>query len=362
MEIPNIYQGDYRRLIVFPLILILISIYFIPHIKLGVDFTGGTLIVLDLNRSVDATQLQASLAKDGLVGTVSTYNTTFGPKAEIELGQNPDLVRADALRDNFTAKLEQVALLESQANTNSSVMDQYVAERKNLNSISDSLFALAGVKNASAAGIENLNTLNSQTLDAYRAVYNNYKDSISASINKYADYSSLSVQSVSPALSAHFIDNAIRVSIFAAILSTIFVFIFFRTLVPSLAVITGAVSDVVIALGAMGLFGIPLTLASFAALLMLLGFSLDTDILLTMRMLKRSGDPRQKAFDAMKTGLTMSATAFFSFLILYLVSLYTHISIYSEISMVALAGLFADMFATWGINAVTLLLHTEGKI
>lgn len=358
--IPNIYEGDYRRLIIFPLILLLVSFFFIPKINLGVDFTGGTLIVLDLKKPVNADELKLNLAKEGIEGTVKTFNTSFGPKAEIEIGQNPDLVQADKLKEEFGKKLEEVSRLEADSSHNSSLLDKYVAERKNLNNISNSLFALAH-ENMSTEQIENLNILKSETLKAYRMVYDNYKNSISDSINKYTSYSSFSVQSISPALSAHFINNAIKVGIFSAILSIIFVFIFFRTLVPSAAVIIGALCDIIIALGAMGLFGIPFTLASFAALLMILGFSLDTDILLTMRMLKRAGNLREKAFDAMKTGITMSITAIFAFFILYLVGVYTHISIYSDVSAVALAGLIGDLFATWGINAVILLYYMEGK-
>ena len=137
--------------------------------------------------------------------------------------------------------------------------------------------------------------------------------------------------------------------------------LFFRVVVPSAAVIIGATCDIIIALGAMGLFGIPLTLPSFAALLMLVGYSLDTDILLTMRMLKRRGDPRDKAHDAMKTGLTMSLTAIIAFATLFALAYFTHIRTYYEISAVALAGLVGDMIATWGINAVMLLWYVEKK-
>jgi preprotein translocase subunit SecF len=110
----------------------------------------------------------------------------------------------------------------------------------------------------------------------------------------------------------------------------------------------------------MGLFGIPLTLPSFAALMMLIGYSLDTDILLTTRILKRKGDPRENAYDAMKTGLTMSGTGMIAFGALFALSLMTHIPTYFEISAVALAGLVGDMFATWGINAV-MILHYKLK-
>src|SRR5262249_55613865 len=162
------------------------------------------------------------------------------------------------------------------------------------------------------------------------------------------DYTSISVQTVSPALSTHFIGTAVNVVVLAVLLSLILVFLFFRTVAPSVAVLTGAVSDVIIAMGGMGLLGVPLTLASFAALLMLVGFSLDTDILLTTRLLKRKGDPRENAFDAMKTGMTMSVMAIIAFLALFVLALFTHIPTYYEISAVALAGLVGDIFATWG--------------
>jgi preprotein translocase subunit SecF len=136
---------------------------------------------------------------------------------------------------------------------------------------------------------------------------------------------------------------------------------FFRAIIPSIAVLTGAFSDIVIALGAMGLFGIPLTLPSFAALMMLVGYSLDTDILLTTRILKRKGSPRDNAFDAMRTGLTMSATGMVAFGALFTLAIATHIPTYFEISAVALAGLVGDMFATWGINAVMILLYAEKR-
>jgi preprotein translocase subunit SecF len=162
-------------------------------------------------------------------------------------------------------------------------------------------------------------------------------------------------------LSASFISSILIISVWAAILSGILVFLFFRTIVPSMAVLTGALCDVLIAMGAMGMFNIPLTLASFAALLMLVGFSLDTDILLTTRLVKRKGDPVENAFDAMKTGLTMSVAAVVSFGGLFILSVLTHIPTYYEISAVALAGLFGDMFATWGINAVMVLNYVEHR-
>jgi len=210
---------------------------------------------------------------------------------------------------------------------------------------------------------KNLNELNNIFSSSYSLLYKNYEQKIANAISKYVSYNTISVQTVSPALSAQFIEKAGHVVLFSAILSTLFVFFVFRTFVPSVAVLIGAFSDVIIALGAMSFFGIPLTLASFAALIMLVGYSLDTDVLLTMRMLKREGDPREKAFDAMKTGIMMSVTAIVAFSTLFALAYFTRISTYYEISSVVICGLVGDIFATWGINAVILLkyLIKEGR-
>ncbi|MFH0737815.1 MAG: hypothetical protein V1827_04510 [Candidatus Micrarchaeota archaeon] len=358
--IPNIYHGDYRRLAAVPLLLIVISLFMIPSIKLGVDFQGGTLVTLSLKEAVDAETLQGQLRGEGLEAAVRVFPTAVGYRAEIEVPQSEDLVEADKLKSDFNTLLPEVSILEVSAMQNESSAPEYLEKKAALDSIADSMFSLSGVSR-SGLNISSTNDLQDEFMMAYSDVYEHYRQSISKPIERYVDYDSISVQTVSPGLSLHFIEVAIYVVIFAILLSLALVLLFFRSFIPSLAVMTGAVCDIVIALGAMGLFGIPLSLASFAALLMMLGFSLDTDILLTTRMLKRKGDMRENAYDAMKTGLTMSLMAIIAFGALFALALITRIPTYYEISAVALAGLFGDIFATWGINAVMILNHLEHR-
>jgi len=356
--IPNIYKGDYRLLVIPPLLLIIASIFFIPQIKMGVDFQGGTLISLSLKGAVGADELQAKLQEEGLDAKVRVFETAVGYKAEIEVPQSDDLVRAEELKGEFNEILPKVTQLEVLAYQNQSYSAEYTTKKAELDALGDEMFGLARMQR-SQLNITGINDLQKKFSEAYSQVYKLYQESISQPINKHVEYESISVQTVSPVLSTHFIDKALNVVTLSAFLSVILVFLFFRTFVPSLAVLMGAVADITIALGAMGLFGIPLTLQSFAALLMLIGFSLDTDILLTTRMLKRKGDLRENAYDAMKTGLTMSIMAMVAFGTLFVLSVMTHISTYYEISAVALAGLVGDMFATWGINGVVVLYYAE---
>ena len=153
-----------------------------------------------------------------------------------------------------------------------------------------------------------------------------------------------------------------QIMLYSFALGSIVVFLVFRSFVPSFIVIFAAVADVLIALGGMGLFGIPLTLASTAALLMLVGFSLDTDILLTIRVLKRTeGTPSSRAFEAMKTGLMMNTGAITAFGVLALIALWLNVPTYFQIGSVVVMGAVADFATTWCANAVTILWYAERR-
>ncbi len=356
--IPNIYKGDYRLLTIIPLALIIISIFLIPNLQFGVDFRGGTLITLQIDEDIDTTALEEDLASEGFDSRVRVFDGTIGKLAELEISQTEDMFEADELKNDFNSLLEEVSLLEAMSNDDPGLEAEYFQKRDELFSKANRLFEITN-SNLKAEDQPNLNQLKRQFSEAYLDIYSQHTDRIMNKIDAHATYSSYSIETVSPALSLHFIDQAGTVVFYSAILSVILVFFFFRAPVPSIAVLVGAFSDIVIALGAMSLFGIPLSLPSFAALLMLIGYSLDTDILLTMRILKRKGNPRDNAFDAMKTGMTMSFTAIIAFSALFALALLTHIPTYYEISAVALAGLVGDLFATWGINAVMVLYYKE---
>ncbi|MBI2079554.1 hypothetical protein HYT84_02220 [Candidatus Micrarchaeota archaeon] len=358
--IENIYKGDYRLLAVIPILLIVASLFLIPNIKMGVDFSGGTLISLSLSEKVSAETLKANLENDGLIGTVRVFDSALGQQVEIELPQSEELTKAERLKGDFNSLLNQVISLEVQSSTDQKILNEYIQKKQELDSLANQMFGLAKSEKK-ADDFANLNLLQKEFSNSYNIVFNNYQNGIQNAINKYVKYNAISVQTVSPLLSVKFIEKAVWVVIGAGILSVIFVFLFIRELIPSLAVISGAVADIIIALGAMSLFQIPFTLPSFAALLMLIGFSLDTDILLTMRMIKRKGEPREKAFDALKTGTTMSLAAIIAFGTLFIVSQITHIPTYYEISSVALAGLIGDLFATWGLNAILMIWYLERK-
>ena len=172
-----------------------------------------------------------------------------------------------------------------------------------------------------------------------------------------------SFRSVGPLLSQQSLTQVYYALAFAFLFMSITVFIIFRNFIPSIAVILAALSDIIIALGGMSLFGIPLSLASVGALLMLIGYSVDTDILLTTRVLKRrEGTINERAKDAMKTGFTMAAAAIGSMVALYLVVkfLMPYAQVLDQIAAVLIIGLVADVLVTWLMNLGILRWYMEG--
>lgn len=138
--------------------------------------------------------------------------------------------------------------------------------------------------------------------------------------------------------------------ILAFIGMAIVVFVSFRTFVPSAAVVLSAFADMAMTAAMMNVVGIPLTLGTTAALLMLIGYSVDSDILLTTRVLKRQGKLHDKFQGAFHTGIIMTSTTIAAVIVLFLVSWFGQIQVVYEISAVLLIGLVFDIMNTWLTN------------
>ena len=173
-----------------------------------------------------------------------------------------------------------------------------------------------------------------------------------------------SYRSVGPLLSKEAMNQIYWAVGFAFLFMSITVFIVFRNLVPSLAVIMAALCDILIALGGMSVFRIPLSLASIGAILMLIGYSVDTDILLTTRVLKqKKGKITERAIGAMKTGITMSTAAIAAMSALYIVTVFIipEAEVLSNIAAVLIIGLSADIITTWLMNFGILRWYLEAR-
>lgn len=168
-----------------------------------------------------------------------------------------------------------------------------------------------------------------------------------------------SAEVMGSALGKSFFKQTLTALLIAFLLMGIVVFIYFRTIVPSLAVILAAFSDIVVTLAVFNLTGIKLSTAGIAAFLMLIGYSVDTDILLSTRLLKRKeGSLMERVYGAMKTGLTMSVTTLVAILIALV---FVQSEVVKQIMIILFIGLLVDLVMTWIQNTGILRLYLEKR-
>jgi len=153
--------------------------------------------------------------------------------------------------------------------------------------------------------------------------------------------------------------QAVVALVFSFVGMTIVIFLAFRTFVPAAAVILSAFADMVMTAAAMNLIGISLSLGTVAALLMLIGYSVDSDILLTNRVLKRQGKLNDKLSGAFQTGIIMTTTTLAATIAMFIVSWIGSVQILMDISSVLLIGLFFDILNTWLTNAGILKWYVQ---
>lgn len=183
------------------------------------------------------------------------------------------------------------------------------------------------------------------------------------------EYGSYELRDISPAFGQESQKQAVRAVILAFTLMAIVVFVVFRTVIPPLAVIFAAFSNIVIAVACMNIIGMELTLGTVAALLMLIGYSVDSNILLTTNLLRKKGDLNEKVRNSMKTGITMTFTTLSAVFAMFLVSSSIHlfsphfapIPMLRDISLVLFFGLTMDLLNTWLFNAGVLRWYMEKK-
>jgi preprotein translocase subunit SecF len=139
----------------------------------------------------------------------------------------------------------------------------------------------------------------------------------------------------------------------------IVIFIIFRTPIRSLSIIIAGLADIMMTIVVMDLVGIQFSTAGIVALLMLIGYSVDADILLTTRVMKdKDLSLNQRIFGAFKTGMTMTLTAIVSVAVA-LIFTRNFSPVLSQMFTIILVGLVFDIFNCWVTNASILKWYAE---
>jgi preprotein translocase subunit SecF len=170
----------------------------------------------------------------------------------------------------------------------------------------------------------------------------------------------MSVDSVGESLGSSFFRQTMIALAIGFILMAIVVFIYFKSFVPGSLVVLAALTDIIITIGVLNLFDIKVGTSGIAALLMLIGYSVETDILLTMRVLKRKENQTVygQIISSFKTGFTMNIATLVAVLAGLLVA---QSPVLREIMIIVAIGVLADMLNTWIQNAGLLRWYLERK-
>lgn len=133
----------------------------------------------------------------------------------------------------------------------------------------------------------------------------------------------------------------------------------YKTPFPVFGIILAAASNMLITLAIFNLTGEKLTAAGVAAFLMVLGYSVDTDILLASRLLKRADAPfKQRLLSAIKTSFLMTATTAAAVMAALI---FTNSDTIRQIMFILTIGLVVDVFITYLQNANLLRIYLEKK-
>jgi preprotein translocase subunit SecF len=173
------------------------------------------------------------------------------------------------------------------------------------------------------------------------------------------DFGSYSEQSVGPALSSSFLQQAELVLMVAFIAMAITIFLLFKSPLPTAFMIFVGFATIVEALSFSQFLGVELSLATFAALLMIIGYSVDDNIMLTTRMLRGAEpDTALRVGGARRTGLTMIGATVAALAAMLLVQAS---AIITQIATVLLIALVIDLVNTYMLNVGLLRWYMERR-
>jgi preprotein translocase subunit SecF len=159
-----------------------------------------------------------------------------------------------------------------------------------------------------------------------------------------------SIEFTGNALSSSFYKQLITALAMSFILMSLVILFLFRSFIPSFGIILSGFANIVIPLAIIDFIGIKLSAAGIAAFLMIIGYSVDINILLTTRAIKNTeGELNSRIFRAFKTGMFMSTTALVALLPAFFIITGLPDS-FRQIFLILSIGLIADIFNTWLTN------------
>ena len=164
-------------------------------------------------------------------------------------------------------------------------------------------------------------------------------DSIESGVGYELSEGDYSIEVMGGSLGASFFKETFIALLAAFVLMSLVVLIYFRSFIPSLGVILAAFSDIIVTVAIVDLMGMKLSTGGIAAFLMLIGYSVDTNVLV-------------------KTGMMMTLTTMGALIVGII---FVQSAVIKQIMIIVLIGLIVDMINTWIQNVGILRYYIERK-
>lgn len=348
---------NYKVLLFLPMIfsLLMVSMVYVNGIPLGIDFRGGTWVEVIPDKALSAEEIADLTSR---LASMNLEDLEVYPGRDVITGRGKLTVITTSHVDEVELKSVLVAYTGSLYESDTASVALVGSLPEGVEGRIAARFKADLVFNESI-GVLEINAFDLDEVELQSALEFYLDQNFTLSVQK----KNINVKPVGETLGKTFREQGISAAILAYMLVVFVIFFAFRDLIPSLAVILAGTCDALIALGGMSLFGIVFEPASLVALLMLVGYSVDSDIMLTTRVLKtKTGTVDERINDAMKTGLTMTGTTIAVMVVIIIVSTTLfQIGILTSIASVLLVGLLGDLMTTWLMNAGILKWYVEEK-
>lgn len=143
----------------------------------------------------------------------------------------------------------------------------------------------------------------------------------------------------------------------AYIIGAVLLAIYYRNSRPSFMMVLNVFADLVVTLAIVNLIGMKISTAGVASFLMIIGYCVETNILLTTKLIKKKeGALIDRLIGAFNTGFIMTATASGAVIVALLT---TQSDVIKEIMTILLIGLIVDMVYTWIQNVGLLRIYLD---
>ncbi len=183
------------------------------------------------------------------------------------------------------------------------------------------------------------------------------KNNLEQYIDMSIEESMISFGRQSSSIGTSFISLGTKLLFLGFLFTALVTFYYFKNIIPSLSITFSTISDVIGIIAFLDLFEIKFSVATIGALLMIIGYSTDSDIVLATNILKRRDDSlKNRIKRAIKTELTMDSAAVVTYSLMYI---FSTVYIIKHIAFILLLGVFFDIINTWLGNAVFQRIYLE---